>query len=50
MFYEQAFTLIKVTDVTPIVKKNGYVASYNVPYDMDIYNKLEYQQCNFCIT
>jgi hypothetical protein len=46
LFYEQAFSMIRVTDVTSNITEDGYVASYNVPYNMDIYNKLQYQNCN----
>jgi len=37
VFLEQAFSLIKIHDMTSRLNRDGYVASYNVAYDMDIY-------------
>ncbi|CAE7229297.1 Plbd1 [Symbiodinium natans] len=33
---------VKVTDVTPVVRKQGYFSSYNVPYDAGIYEAAGY--------
>jgi hypothetical protein len=45
VFLEQAFALIKVHDMTERLNRNGFVASYNVAYDQEVYDKLDYQQC-----
>ena len=45
IFIELAFSMIRVTDVTENMTTQGYVASYNVPLNQQIYDKLQYQQC-----
>lgn len=47
VFLEQAFTLVKIHDMTERLNKNGFVASYNVAYDDEVYKKLGYEQCTF---
>ena len=38
MMVEESFSLFKVRDITSeLLAKDGYVASFNVPYDSDIY-------------
>lgn len=45
IFLEQAFSLIKIHDMTDRLNKNGFVASYNVAYDTEVYKKLGYEEC-----
>lgn len=45
IFLEQAFSLFKISDMTDKLLKNGFVASYNVPFNSQIINKLDYQRC-----
>jgi hypothetical protein len=42
VFLEQAFSLIKIHDMTDRLNKNGFVASYNVAFDQEVYRKLGY--------
>jgi len=39
---EQIPGQVKVNDVTPIVRKQGYWSSYNIPFDEEIYNRSGY--------
>lgn len=32
VFYEDAFSIFEVTDMTPLLLKQGWVGSYNIPY------------------
>lgn len=45
LFLEQAFSLIKIHDMTSRLVLDGFVASYNVAYDQEVYHKLAYEQC-----
>lgn len=45
VFLEQAFSLIKIHDMTSRLIRDGFVASYNVAYDQEVYRKLGYEQC-----
>ncbi len=46
-FVEEGFSEYEVVDMTKLFYKNGYVASYNVPYTEAIYKKLGYEQCKY---
>jgi hypothetical protein len=41
LFFEQAFTLMKESDLTERFIKDGYIASYNTAYNKQIYDKLQ---------
>lgn len=45
MVLEEAFSIFHVDDWTSTLQEKGYVASYNVPKNNDIYDKLYYQEC-----
>lgn len=47
MFLEEAFSIYEVFDMTKDLKEKGYIASYNVPKNKNIYDKLNYQECNY---
>jgi hypothetical protein len=42
VFFEEAFSLFHTIDMTDVLMDIGYVASYNTPISIDIYNKLGY--------
>jgi hypothetical protein len=42
---ELAFSMIRVSDVTQYMKEKGFVGTYNIPYNQQIYDKLQYQKC-----
>lgn len=42
---EEAFDIYAVTNFTDRFYKDGYVASYNIPFDGDIYKKLNTSAC-----
>lgn len=42
---EEAFDIYAVLNFTERFYKEGYVASYNVPVDQHIYDKLNYSAC-----
>ena len=41
---EESFLLFKAQDMTSNLFKNGYIASYNVPFNEEIYNSTMYKQ------
>jgi hypothetical protein len=44
IFFEEAFTLYRIIDMTPDLLTNGYVAGYNTPITPEIYQKLGYSE------
>ena len=46
VFLEQAFSMIRVSDMTERISNQGYIGTFNVPFHQNIYDKLQYQQCN----
>ena len=45
IFLEQAFSMIRISDMTEKMTTQGFIGTYNVPYNQQIYDKLQYQQC-----
>jgi hypothetical protein len=39
---EESFYLFKILDVTDLLHRDGYIASFNVAYDQEIYNAAAY--------
>ena len=46
LMVEEGFDISAVTNFTDRFYKDGFVASYNVPFDQKIYDKLNYTACN----
>lgn len=47
LMVEEGFDISAVTNFTDRFYKDGFVASYNVPFDQKIYDKLNYTACNW---
>ena len=45
IFLEQAFSMIRISDMTEKMTTQGFIGTYNVHYNQQIYDKLQYQQC-----
>lgn len=50
LMVEEAFDIYAVSNFTDRFYKDGYVASYNVPYDEGIYAKMNYTACTIVVT
>ncbi len=47
-FFEEAFSLYSIVDMTPALLANGFVGGYNTPITREIYVKLGYDDtCTF---
>ena len=46
---EEAFDIYVIMNFTERFYKEGYVASYNVPANQQIYDKLNYSACKYCL-
>lgn len=40
---EEMYYFYKSIDITDLLFTNGYIAGYNVPYDLEIYNVSNYE-------
>ena len=49
MFLEQGFSMIRVKDMTERLLSEGFIGTYNVPYNQQIYDKLQYQQRKYML-